>query len=169
MAYLGGGPMHRDSEESQVVIRAVHDHDVDAVVALVRDVLAEFDLEFGAGSSTDDALLALPASYEEHGGAFWVAEHDGGIIGSCGVCPVANGTYELRKMYIHPNARGLGVGRQLLARAIACVRGRGGQRIVLDTTEQMTRAIAFYEAHGFVRDDEEIRGARCTRGYALDL
>jgi hypothetical protein len=33
----------------------------------------------------------------------------------------------------------------------------------------MVRAISFYEAHGFVRDDTEIRGARCSRGYRLDL
>jgi GNAT superfamily N-acetyltransferase len=168
MAY-SDGPMQGDSTEPSVEIRAVAEGDVGAVVALVRDVLAEFDLDFGAGSSTDDALRDLPASYEEHGGAFWVAEHDGAIVGSCGVYPVAHGTYELRKMYLHPNARGLGMGTQLLARATAWVRGRGGQRIVLDTTEQMSRAIAFYESHGFVRDDQEIRGARCTRGYALDL
>lgn len=161
--------MHREPEERLVEVRPVRAKDVDAVVALVRDVLAEFDLEFGAGSSTDEALLALPASYDEHGGAFWVAEHDGAIIGSCGVYPVADGTYELRKMYLHPKARGLGVGKRLLDRATSWARQRGGRRIVLDTTEQMTRAIVFYEAHGFVRDDQEIRGARCTRGYALEL
>jgi hypothetical protein len=41
--------------------------------------------------------------------------------------------------------------------------------MVLDTAEQMRAAIAFYEARGFVRDDSWIRGARCTRGYRLDL
>jgi GNAT superfamily N-acetyltransferase len=163
--------MHRDFEESSrsVVVRAVRTEDVDALVALVRDVLAEFDLEFGTGSPTDDALLSLPASYDDHGGALWVAEHHGRIIGSCGVFPVAEGTYELRKMYLHADSRGLGVGKHLLERAVAWVREQGGRRIVLDTTEQMTRAIAFYEAHGFIRDDREIRGTRCTRGYALNL
>jgi hypothetical protein len=29
----------------------------------------------------------------------------------------------------------------------------------------MTRAITFYESQGFVRDDAQKRGARCTRGY----
>jgi len=40
---------------------------------------------------------------------------------------------------------------------------------VLDTTEAMQRAISFYEAHGFVRDDVHIRGPRCTRGYKREL
>jgi hypothetical protein len=48
-------------------------------------------------------------------------------------------------------------------------RSQGGTRIVLDTVESMSRAIAFYESHGFARDDTQIRGARCSRGYALDL
>jgi hypothetical protein len=41
--------------------------------------------------------------------------------------------------------------------------------MVLDTVEEMAHAIAFYEAHGFVRDDAQIRGARCTRGYSRSL
>ena len=41
----------------------------------------------------------------------------------------------------------------------------GAGPFVLDTAEQMTRAIAFYESQGFVRDDAQKRGARCTRGY----
>jgi len=40
---------------------------------------------------------------------------------------------------------------------------------VLDTTEQMTRAIRFYEDNGFVRDDAQRRGARCSRGYVREL
>jgi GNAT superfamily N-acetyltransferase len=155
--------------DSSPVVRPVRAQDVTRLVVLVRDVLGEFGLEFGTGSPTDEQLLGLPSSYEAHGGALWVAEQTGRILGSCGVFPVAEQTYELRKMYLHPEARGLGLGKRLLVAAIDWVRSRGGRRIVLDTTERMTRAIAFYEAHGFVRDDREIRGARCTRGYALDL
>jgi hypothetical protein len=40
---------------------------------------------------------------------------------------------------------------------------------VLDTIEAMTRAIAFYEAHGFVRDVSQKRAARCSRGYVRRL
>ena len=41
--------------------------------------------------------------------------------------------------------------------------------MVLDTVEEMTRAIAFYEANGFVRDDSYIRGSRCSRAYVRAL
>ena len=137
------------------------------VVALVRDTLAEFGLRFGEGSKTDDELVNLPASYDDGGGAFWVAVDQGDrIVGTCGVFPVAPGDMELRKMYLHPDTRGAGVGKRLLEESIAWCRGRGAGRVVLDTTEKMTRAIAFYEANGFVRDDAQVRGSRCSRGYA---
>ncbi len=148
-------------------LREVRASDVPEVLALVAEVLAEHGLEFGRGSPTDEQLHHLPSSYAS--GAFWVAHHHGALIGTCGVDPVEPGTCELRKMYLRPSARGLGAGKQLLDVAVAWTRAHGGTRLVLDTVESMARAIAFYEANGFVRDDTQIRGARCTRGYVLSL
>lgn len=153
-----------------VVIREVRGDDLPAVVTLLRGVLAEFGLTFGEGSETDAQVLALPGSYRDHGGRFWVAlSGEGALLGTCGVFPVAEGTVELRKMYLDARARGLGVGRRLLDEAVAWSRAAGARRMVLDTTHQMTAAIAFYESHGFVRDDTQIRGSRCHRGYVRSL
>lgn len=151
------------------VVRPVTASDVHAVVALVTEVLPEFGLEFGKGSPTDDELRELPASYVERGGAFWVADVDGDVLGTCGLVPIEPGTLELRKMYLRPAARGRGLGRALLETAVAWARARGAAKIVLDTTERMERAIAFYEANGFVRDDAYKRASRCTRGYVRVL
>jgi putative acetyltransferase len=137
----------------ELTIRPVEPADVPAVIELVRDTLAEFGLAFGQGSPTDDQLGALPASYADHGGAFWVALTGDALAGTCGVFPVAPATLELRKMYLRPYARGLGLGAKLLATAVGWAREAGATQLVLDTTEAMTRAIEFYEAHGFVRDD----------------
>jgi putative acetyltransferase len=151
-------------------VRFVREADVPRVLEIVRAVLEEFGLRFGEGATTDDDLASLPASYSARGGAFWVAEGEGGeILGTCGAFPVAPQTYELRKMYLVPAARGLGLGKALLDACLAWARAQGGARMVLDTTEKMDRAIAFYENSGFVRDDAQKRGARCTRGYTRDL
>lgn len=147
-------------------VRPVTRGDVSGVVSLVRTTLAEFGLTFGEGSETDEQLLRLPESYEQGGGRFWVAEdEDGVLLGTCGVYPVAPGDMELRKMYLAADARGKGVGKRLLEESVAFCRARGARRMVLDTVEQMTTAIAFYERNGFVRDDAQIRGRRCSRGY----
>ena len=151
------------------VIRPVVATDVAEVVAFVAASLAEFGLEFGVGATTDDALRELPASYAGHGGAFWVALEGDRLVGTAGVFPVGPHIYELRKMYLDDRVRGHGLGRRLLETAVAWARGQGGRQLVLDTMEKMTRAIEFYETHGFVRDDTQRRGARCSRGYAREL
>jgi putative acetyltransferase len=151
------------------VIRHVTLADVPEVVRLVTDTLAEFGLEFGKGAATDDDLPHLPASYTAHGGAFWVAYDGDALVGTAGVFPVAPAIYELRKMYLLRAARGLGLGRRLLDTAVEWTRAQGGTHVVLDTMEKMERAIAFYEAHGFTRDDTQRRGARCSRGYIRAL
>ncbi len=151
-------------------IRRVQSQDVPEVLEHVARVLEEFGLQFGSGSATDDALRNLPLSYDDFGGAFWIARGDRGeLLGTCGVIPVDEQRFELRKMYLDPRARGHGLGAQLLALAVEWATLHGGQRLVLDTTEAMSAAIAFYERNGFVRDDSEIRGSRCTRGYTMRL
>ncbi len=150
-------------------IREVALADVPAVVDLVREVLAEFGITFGLGAGTDDQLLGLPASYADEGGAFFVAEDQGRITGTAGVVRLEPGIFELRKMYLRPTTRGHGVGQALFERCLAFVRAHGGVRVVLDTTEQMTAAIAFYERNHFIRDDTQRRAPRCNRGYRLEL
>lgn len=152
-----------------MMIRPVEPRDVGAVVELVRTTLAEFGIVFGQGALTDEQLLHLPQSYTSEGGAFFVAVDGDVLVGTAGVTPVEPGVFELRKMYLRPAARGRGVGQQLFDACLAHVKGAGGRRIVLDTTEQMTAAIAFYERNGFVRDDTQRRASRCSRGYRLDL
>lgn len=151
-------------------IRPVTAPDVDAVVRIVSATLAEFGLTFGVGSTTDDEVRQLPASYADRGGAFFVAvDESGAVFGTAGVFPVAPQVFELRKMYLVPAARGLGLGARLFDACLAFCRARKARHIVLDTVESMKGAISFYERRGFVQDDAQIRGTRCTRGYRLDL
>lgn len=135
----------------------------------MREVLAEFGLAFGEGSDSDAQLFGLPSSYEAQGGRFWVATLDGALVGTCGVYPVGRESYELRKMFLAPSARGRGLGRRLLYTCILFLREQDAAELVIDTTDQMRQAQSFYEANGFVRDDQQLRGCRCSRGYRLDL
>lgn len=153
-------------------IRPVEARDAPEVISLVREVLAEFGLAFGEGSDTDAQLAELPGSYTREGGAFFVAEDAGRLVATAGVSPSSPSgerTFELRKMYVARAARRARLGARLLEVCLEHVRARGGTQVVLDTAETMTGAIAFYERHGFVRDDRFLRGARCSRGYRLDL
>lgn len=152
------------------VIRSVEPRDVPAVLSHVRQILGEFGIAFGVGAKSDDDLNELPRSYEQRGGAFWIAETSGGrLVGTAGVVPLKPSIFELRKMYLLPETRGKGVGAAFLQRAIAHARAQGATKLVLDTTDRMRDAIAFYERHGFVRNDRWISASRCSRGYELEL
>lgn len=151
-------------------VRLIERDDVPHAVELISRTLDEFGLRFGVGSPTDAELHELPASYAAKGGAFWIAtSNEGRLLGTCGVIPLEGGVYELRKMYLDPSSRGVGLGSRMLDVAVAWAREHGATMIVLDTIESMTRAISFYEQNGFIRDDAHIRGERCTRGYRRDL
>lgn len=151
------------------MIRPVEARDVAAVIELVRTTLGEFGIVFGEGADTDAQLAQLPGSYTAAGGAFFVAVDGERVIGTAGVALVEPGLFELRKMYLRPETRGRGVGQLLFDACLAHVRTHGGRRIVLDTTEKMQAAIAFYERNGFIRDDTQRRAPRCSRGYRRDL
>ncbi len=152
-----------------LTIRPAENNDRQAVIALVREVLAEFAIPFGVASATDLQLHELPESYTRLGGRFWVAFDGDRLIGTVGVFPVKDSTYELRKMYLSPAARGKRLGQKLLDCALAWVIAHGGKQVVLDTTEEMGAAISLYERNGFVRDDRYITASRCSRGYAKQL
>jgi GNAT superfamily N-acetyltransferase len=52
-------------------------------------------------------------------------------------------------MWIHPDWRGLGLGGRMLTRLEAVARTLGRTRVVLDTNETLTEAIAMYERAGY--------------------
>ena len=56
-------------------------------------------------------------------------------------------------MWVAPSARGLGVGRKLLARARARRREHGRRTVRLETNRALTEAIAMYRSAGYVEVD----------------
>jgi GNAT superfamily N-acetyltransferase len=86
-------------------------------------------------------------------GVFLAARRDGEIIGCGGVCRLEDGVAELRRMYVAPAARGLGVGRRLLAALEVEALTLGYESIRLETGFRQREAIGLYESAGFRRGD----------------
>ncbi|SDL05913.1 GNAT family N-acetyltransferase [Streptomyces indicus] len=61
----------------------------------------------------------------------------------------ADGDAELKRMYVVPEARGLGLARRILALLEEDARGRGRTRMVLETGTEQPEAIALYESSGY--------------------
>lgn len=83
--------------------------------------------------------------------AFFVARHDGRPAGCGGVQLFGREYGEVKRMYVRPTFRGLGIGRLILDRLTACAREHGMPLLRLETGIHQHEAIALYERSGFRR------------------
>lgn len=133
-----------------------------------RGLVADTLLEFGFEPDPEfDADLNDPATAYA---ALWLAVDGDDVIGSVALRDLGDSTVELKRMYLRPAARGRGLGKELLALALAWSRERGFERVRLDTSERMVAAQRLYEAHGFVRvPGNAPRQGQCRLLYELRL
>ena len=150
-------------------IRPATNADRERILRLVEGILAEFGLRSDRASSESD-LNDIEGTYFRTGGRFEVVEdRDGSLLGTYGVLPLDRHTCKLRKMYLVPRARGVGLGRRMLERAVAYARGVGCRTIILETVSSMEDAVRLYMRAGFRPLAREAQSPRCDRVYSLDL
>ena len=96
-------------------------------------------------------LSTLPGKYAPPAGALLLARDAGGTpIGCVAIRPAgADGGCEMKRLYVAPAARGLGLGRALLDAVLGEAARLDYREIRLDTLPTMTEAIAMYRRHGF--------------------
>ena len=153
---------------SHLTIRSATNDDRERVAELVFGVLGEYGLEPDP-ETTDADLQDIEANYLQRGGLFEVIEDGGNMLGSVGLYPVNKTTCELRKMYLIPSARGLGLGKYVLERVIARARALGFKRIVLETSSKLIAANRLYNKFGFKPMASDHLASRADQAYKLDL
>lgn len=111
---------------------------------------AELDERFEGGfhparSLTPDAAAFLPPE-----GLFLVARLRDEPVGCGGLQLAGDGAVaDLKRMWVAPTARGLGLGRRLLAELERHAASLGATTVRLDTNRALTSAIALYESSGY--------------------
>ncbi|HEX4458828.1 MAG TPA: GNAT family N-acetyltransferase, partial [Polyangia bacterium] len=107
--------------------------------------------------------------------AYFVVADGERILGGGGIAPLDAGdatTCELRKMYFLPEARGRGVGSELLGRCLEAARGFGFATCYLETLARMDAARKLYARFGFralAAPMGHTGHFSCDSYYALDL
>ena len=99
-------------------------------------------------------LATLPGGYAPPQGALWLATVDGGLAGCIGFRPhggprANEGACEMKRLWLRPAYRGIGLGRRLAVTCIAAARTAGHRTICLDTLSFMDDARALYAQLGF--------------------
>jgi DNA-binding MarR family transcriptional regulator/N-acetylglutamate synthase-like GNAT family acetyltransferase len=127
---------------------------VDPETPGARYCLGEYFAELGRrfDDGFDDAIsnAATPEQMRPPVGLFLVASLHGEPIG-CGALKFhAHAPAELKRMWVAPSARGLGLGRRLLVELEGLARDHGVRRLRLETNRSLAEAIALYRSSGYV-------------------
>ncbi|MEM9970719.1 MAG: GNAT family N-acetyltransferase [Pseudomonadota bacterium] len=144
--------------------------EVARLIPLVRDYITFVTAQIrdAAGVTLDaDAMVASTAS-KLHDvipprGRTFEARRGEVPVGMVFVRPSGGQSREIKRLYVAPEARGTGLGRQLVSRCIDAAREDGAASLRLDSTKSLTGAIALYADLGF-----EHRGPYAESDHADD-
>jgi GNAT superfamily N-acetyltransferase len=150
----------------KVEIRHARPADIDAVRAMMREYIEWIALDL-AFQEIDAELDRLPGDYAPPRGVLLVAADGDRYAGVIALRPFDTRICEMKRLFIRPEARGLGLARRLIDALLAEARRLGYAEIRLDTLPMMGAAQALYEAMGFVDMpayyDTPIAGTRFMR------
>ena len=128
-------------------------------IGIVRSLIREYQQRLGVDLSFqgfEAELEGLPGSYAPPGGRLLLAWHERSAVGCVALQRINSSRAEMKRLYVPPSARGLGVGRKLVAHVLAEAQAIGYCEVVLDTLPTMNEAQRLYEQFGF-RDIEPYR------------
>lgn len=97
----------------------------------------------------DEEMASLPGGYGGATGRLFYAEVDGQPAGCVGVRSSSEGVCEIKRLYVEPAMRGLGVGRALAMAAIKVAKTLGYRKAMVDTLPAMRIAVRLYRELGF--------------------
>jgi putative acetyltransferase len=84
-----------------------------------------------------------------HGGHILMVWLGHQAVGCVALIPMGDGVYELSKMAVSPEMRGLGIGRRLLLEAITLAKRIGARSLFLGSNSKLQNAVHLYESVGF--------------------
>lgn len=137
---------------SSIQIRTIGQPDNAALAIIVRQTLAEFGANHPGTVYYDSSTDALYELFQTPGSTYFVATQEGKLLGGAGIFPsdgLPGDTCELVKMYLLPEARGLGLGKLLIEKALDFARQAGYKKVYLETMPELSKAVSVYEKFGF--------------------
>jgi len=120
-----------------------------AAVQALHSYFAELNRRFDTGFDPGDTITVDAPNYRPPAGLFLLAR-TGRAVGACGAVHVLErGVAEIKRMWVHPDWRGLGLGRRLLESLEHQAAGLGCATVRLDTNDTLIEAIGMYTSSGY--------------------
>ena len=141
------------------VIREIQPEDNQEVKKVVQAVLVEMGVPKIGTAYEDTSLNDMYATYNFDRMAYFIVEENEKIIGCAGIAPLQNADSkicELQKMYFLPEARGRGIGTDMMDHCLAFARSQGFEQCYLETLPYMENARKLYRRNGFKSLDKPL-------------
>jgi len=117
--------------------------------ACLASYVGELEGRFETGFDAAKSRPRGPTSHPPR--LFLIAKLGARAVGCGALYDFDAGTGEIKRMWVAPDARGLGIARRLLDALEAEARSAGMRRLLLDTNRTLTEAMALYENSGYRR------------------
>lgn len=112
---------------------------------------AELDRRFPGGFDAADQGSADASELRPPGGTFVVGLVGEAVAACGGLRTIGDGIGEIKRMWVDPHRRGLGLGSQLLRHLELVSAGLGHRTVRLDTHDNLTEALALYRRRGYLQ------------------
>jgi GNAT superfamily N-acetyltransferase len=143
------GKLQRVLSATNIDIRPVDPEHEDARRCL-EEYVAELNHRSERGFDPSVGATALPHEVRPPAGEFLVVYLDGEAVGCGAVKHHADAPAEIKRMWIAPRARGLGLGRQLLWRLEECASAGGARVARIETSAVLLEALTLYRSNGWL-------------------
>jgi putative acetyltransferase len=134
------------------MIRAIQKEDNKQMAAVIREVFITDDYPKTGTAFADTQLDFMFETYDNPRAAYFVVEEKGKIIGGAGISQLESSKEnicELQKMYFLKEARGKGLGLQMIEKCLAIATEFGYSNCYLETLPEMLVAQNLYKKVGF--------------------
>ena len=120
----------------------------EAARTLVREYAASLNVNLDF-QNFDDELQHFETEYALPGGAFLLARNEGKFVACGAIRRFSASDCEMKRLYVRPTGRNLGIGRLLALALINEAKSLGYKRMLLDTLPTMQSAQSLYHSLGF--------------------
>jgi putative acetyltransferase len=135
-----------------MIIRSIQPHDNNQIANVIRQVFISDGYPKTGTAFADPQLDFMFETYNKPKSIYFVVEIDGKIVGGAGVSQLDNSEEnicELQKMYFLEEARGKGIGFEMIQKCLVKASEFGYEKCYLETLPEMLAAQSLYKKVGF--------------------